>query len=155
MNIYVSKNDADCRKYSQARCVHARSPRLKLSFALSGFAMRAVTIVDMSGRVLVMSCNDVTCWDVMCVVKWEMGILRREQKLTHGDTVLSPRSKLPSDDNVTLNLVRVEASCGNCRRRRRRRLRSCSRCLNVVYCGSVCQRSDWSGHRKHCRECDN
>lgn len=136
-------------------CIYSKPQKLKLACALFSFAMRTVTIVGISGHLMEMSCEDMTCWEVMCAIKYKAGIPRREQKLTWDDTVLVPRDKIPSDDNVTLNLVRVKASCGNCGCRRRRRLRLCSRCLNVVYCGSVCQGADWSGHRKVCRECNH
>ena len=131
--------------------------RLKLALALSSLAMRTVTIVGLSGHLmdLEMPCENVLCWEIMREIRRQTRIPRREQKLMWGDTVMTPRSEMPNGDNVTLNLVRVKASCGNCGRRRRRHLLLCSGCLNVAYCGSACQRSDWSGHRKLCCKCKN
>ena len=130
--------------------------RLKLVLVLSSFAMRTVTIVDLSGHLmdLEMPREDVSCWEIMRGIKRAAGIPRREQKLMWGDAVQAPRNKIPTGD-VTLNLVRVKASCGNCGRRRRQHLLLCSGCLNVAYCGSACQRSDWSAHKKLCCKCNS
>ena len=114
--------------------------------------MRTVTIVGMGGHLmdLEMPCGDVSCWDIMREIKRQTRIPRREQKLMWGDTAMAPRSEIQSGDEVTLTLVRVKAPCGNCGRRRRRRLLLGSACLNVASCGSACQWSDWSGHKKFC-----
>ena len=131
-------------------CTHA------LSLTMTS---RNVTIVGMSGHLLdlEMPCEDISCWDVMREVKRQTNIPGREQKFMWGETMLTPRSIIPSGDDIVLHLVRTKPVCGNCgkRQRRRRRLLLCSGCLNVAYCGSACQRSDWRGHRALCCKCEN
>ena len=69
-------------------------------------------------------------------VKRKTCIPKREQQIMWGETILTPHSIIPSDDEIVLNLVRIRAACGYCgqRQRRQRRLKFCSGCLNVAYC---------------------
>ena len=111
--------------------------------------MRTVTIVGISGHLMEIQCEDVTCWEVKCAVKREAGVPLREQKLMWGETMLAPRREIPKGD-VTLTLVRVKTSCVNCGRRGRKHLLLCLGCVSVTYCDPARRRSDWSARRKLC-----
>jgi hypothetical protein len=43
---------------------------------------------------------------------------------------------------------RKEGVCENCGREGRKGFKVCARCKGVRYCGEVCQRVDWKGHKK-------
>ncbi len=40
--------------------------------------------------------------------------------------------------------------CNWCRKKQSQGLLACSRCKKVLYCGSECQKADWSNHKKQC-----
>lgn len=42
-------------------------------------------------------------------------------------------------------------ACGNCQRRPATKLKLCSRCRAVRYCGVECQRADWPAHKLLCK----
>lgn len=134
------------------------SPRYFIQ-VLGTMTSRQIAIAGMNGNLLnlEMPHGDILCGEVMREIKDKAGISRREQRILWGDIVLTPRSRIPCGDDIVLNFVRVKAVCGNCGRhqRRQRRLLVCSGCLNVAYCGSACQRSDWRAHRALCRKCEN
>ena len=125
--------------------------------AASGVVSRKITIVCMSGPFLdlEMPC-EALCLDVMREVKRQTNTPMREQKNMWGETRLTPRSKIPSDD-VLLFWVRVKAVCGFCGQRQRRHNKGqlCSGCMDVTYCGSACQEADWGVHRALCRPCNS
>ena len=125
--------------------------------ARHSFAMPTLTIVGLSGHIMdfEVPCESMSVWQIKCEIKKQTGIPKREQKLMWGDIAMAPRTEIPNDGDVTLNLVRVRTFCGSCGRRRRRHLLLCSGCLNVAYCGSACQRSDWRNHKRFCCKCEN
>ena len=53
-------------------------------------------------------------------VKRKTCIPKREQQIMWGETILTPHSIIPSDDDIVLTLVRIRAACGNCGQRQRR-----------------------------------
>jgi hypothetical protein len=46
---------------------------------------------------------------------------------------------------------REKGTCENCGREGRKGFKVCARCKGVRYCGEVCQRVDWKGHKGGCR----
>lgn len=48
--------------------------------------------------------------------------------------------------NQTINYLKT--SCKKCGKTNN--LKWCGRCHNVLYCSSICQRSDWKEHKKTC-----
>jgi len=43
----------------------------------------------------------------------------------------------------------------NCCKAEGAKFKRCSRCLRVRYCGSVCQKRDWTEHKHNCKQPDN
>jgi ankyrin repeat protein len=63
----------------------------------------------------------------------------------------SPRSL--SDSNASPTLPVVQDTCNFCHAKKAHgaeRLRQCARCRDVSYCSEICQRGDWSAHKKAC-----
>ena len=141
-----------------AQCISYRLKLVLLLFAISAMTSRTVKIIGVSGHLLDLEIprQDISSWEIRCEIKRKAGIHRHVQRIMWGDTALAQRSKIPNGDDVTRNLVRVKAMCGNCGRRQRlhRHFLFCSDCLDVAYCDSACQRSDGKGHRLLCCKCN-
>ena len=109
-----------------------------------------VTILSLAGHLMDFhsECH-VSGWEVATAIKSQLKIPRRQQQLYVGSERLLMTAKIPADACVTL--VRQEILCKVCGRgEENRKLRICSGCLDVSYCGKRCQRIDWSTHRQEC-----
>lgn len=79
------------------------------------------------------------CGDEGCVTR----AAKRSRRL------LKRAEKTDWDPDVT-NYVRACQKCGKEERKDGPRLMKCSRCRNVMYCGTECQKADWKGHKSYC-----
>ena len=88
-----------------------------------------------------------TVRDVQRLLKHHLAIPKKEQLLFYEGARLAPFEALRVPVNVTF--LRIAPVCAHCGRSAP--LRSCSGCLAVHYCGTVCQRQHWKQqHRVAC-----
>jgi hypothetical protein len=93
-----------------------------------------------------------TVLEIRRLVRAATGIPKKSQRLCIGAACLRGRDILTPIHNktLTLTLLRIEPRCTQCGESAMK-LRACSACLDVLYCGTPCQRLDWRDHRAICK----
>ena len=92
-----------------------------------------------------------TVFAIQRVVRAIKGIPKKSQRLSIGATCLRGRDVLTTTLNkpLILTLLRNVPRCTQCGESAMK-LRACSVCLDVQYCGTPCQRLNWRDHRAVC-----
>ena len=118
-------------------------------------ASRIVSVRDMGGHSIDMEfeLQDLTCWRIMRRIKITMGIPMKDQKIMLNEKLLRPKDRLPDDVDIDILLMQVVPYCMGCEKEvQDRQMYFCSRCLQVLYCNTICQKKHWAQHRQICKK---
>ena len=95
---------------------------------------------------------ETTVWQLEKHVRTVLGVPRKSQNLLIGERLAAAGEILSSfsADPLVVTLVQTQPSCKYCGVLALR-LKRCSSCDDVHYCGPLCQTLDWPRHRSACR----
>ena len=107
-----------------------------------------IRIVQLSGEQMEIEVTaGTTLWDVMKIVRRELGVPKHEQVFSIETRVMRPFERFDERD-ICVFFWRTQSLCSHCSQPSR----SWCKCRSERYCSQECQHAHWAVHRRVCRD---
>ena len=121
-------------------------------------ALRTIFVVGINGDGMQLETptEQISCWRIMCAIKKETNIPKREQKILLGGVILKPRDAVPDNITLTRSIVITTPTWDYCGTESgAHELMFCAGCLDVFDCNTHCHAAGWNEHSLVCgRRCN-